>query len=225
MPKGYSARTAVHEYGGAAFAVRPDGKLIFSDGETKGAFALDPATAEVEAMTERDSNLRFASFSVHPKSPDWILAIQENHHHADAVENTLVAIDSANKTIHSIARGADFYNHPQFSPQGDKVCWIQWDHPDMPWTGTTLFIAEWKNGKIGNPLLIAGQLGSESIVQPRWGPDGSLFFSSDHSGYWKLYRLQNNSSEAELINLKGLDDAEFAGGEFILGRYELAFLL
>ena len=202
--------------------MRSDGKLIFSDLESSGVFALDPSTGEVEAITERDPKLRFASFSVHPKSPNWILAIQENHH--NAVENSVVAIDASNKIVHSIAQGADFYNHPQFSPQGDKVCWIQWDHPDMPWTGTKLFIAEWKNGTIGNPLYIAGRPGSESIVQPKWGPDGSLFFSSDRSGYWKLYCLKYNTSKAKLINLKDLDDAESTGGEFILGRYELALL-
>lgn len=220
MPKDYNARTAVHEYGGAAFAVRPDGTLVFSDWETSGAFILDPAKGGVEAITEPDHKLRFASFSVHPTSPNWILAIQENHH--AAVENTLVAIDATNKTLHSIAQGADFYNHPQFSPQGDKLCWIQWDHPDMPWTGTTLFLAEWKNGEIGSPQRIAGHPGSESIVQPQWTPDGSLLFSSDFSGYWKLYCLKENASEPKLLQLKDLEEAEFAGVEFILGRYGLA---
>ncbi|MCJ1265537.1 hypothetical protein MMC22_005417 [Lobaria immixta] len=57
---------------------------------------------------------------------------------------SVVAIDSSNKKVHEIAQGADFYNHPQFTPQGDRVCWIQWNFPDMPWTGTTLSSADGK---------------------------------------------------------------------------------
>lgn len=195
----------------------PDGTLVFSDWDTSGVFSLDPASGEVQPLTERDTKVRFASFNIHPTSPNWILAIQEEHH--STVENSVVAIDSSNKSIHRIARGADFYNHPQFSPQGDRVCWIQWNHPDMPWTGTTLFTTDWQDGKIGVPRSIAGQPGSESIVQPRWGFDGTLFFSSDRSGYWQLHRLEKGTSKAQPLKLKGLEDADFGGGEFALGRY------
>lgn len=216
MPPGYNARTGVHEYGGAAFAVSPDGNLVFSDWNTCGVFSLDPASGEVQPLTEPDTKVRFASFNIHPTSPNWILAIQEKHH--TTVENSVVAIDSSSKTVHPVTQGAKFYNHPQFSPQGDRVCWIQWDHPDMPWTGTKLFTADWHDGKIGSPRNIAGQPGLESIVQPRWGLDGTLFFSSDRSGYWQLYRLGEGTLNAQPLRLKGLEDADFAGNEFLLGR-------
>lgn len=143
----------------------PNGNLVFSDWDTCGVFSLNPASGEVQPVTAGDTKVRFASFNIHPTSPNWILAIQEEHH--TSVENSVVAIDSLNKTVHPIARGADFYNHPQFSPQGNKVCWIQWNHPDMPWTGTALFTADWQDGTIGTPRSIAGQSGLESIVQPR----------------------------------------------------------
>ncbi len=222
LPAIYNARTAVHEYGGAAFAASPsDGNLIFSDWETRQVFSLNPSSNEIQPATKSDPELRYASFSVHPTAPNWILAIQEDHHQAPAsVENSLVVIDTSSIAVHNIASGADFYNHPQFSPQGDMLCWIQWNHPDMPWTGTTLHTAQWQNGKIvGSPRHIAGRAGEESIVQPRWGLDGTLFFSSDRSGYWQLYRLKPGASEAEYLHLKDMEDGEFAGQEFGLGRY------
>lgn len=174
LPPDYNARTRVHEYSGAAFAEGPDGNLVFSDWDTSGVFSLDPASGEVHPVIELNGDFRFASLSIHPTSPKWILAIQEEHH--QTVENSVVAIDSSNKTVHEIAPGADFCNQPQFTLQGDRVCWIQWNFPDMPWTGTTLFTADWKDENIENPSSICR---ITRFGEPSAAP--FLFFSSDRN--------------------------------------------
>ena len=181
LPKGYNARTGVHEYGGAAFMVGFDGVLIFSDSNTRGVFSLDPSSSEVQAIIRNDPLIHYAAFNVHPNTSHLIIAVQEDHH--AAVENSLVLIDTNTIIIHTIARGADFYSDPSFSPSGDRLCWIQWNHPDMPWTGSILYAADWHSTVVGTPVAVAGKSGSESVIQPRWGPDGTLFFSSDRSGY------------------------------------------
>jgi len=96
-----------------------------------------PATKPVTPFMDANPKVYYANFNVYPAKANWVLAIREDHSSQD-VEITLVAIDAACKTIHTIARGADFYAHPQFNPASDKLCWTQWNHPNMPWSGTEL---------------------------------------------------------------------------------------
>ncbi|MCJ1393624.1 hypothetical protein MMC18_006499 [Xylographa bjoerkii] len=216
LPKTYNARTGVHEYGGAAFTVTLHGNIIFADWDTKGVFSLNPTSGEVNPVVHSSPSIYYADFNVNPADSQWILAVQENHTSTD-VENSLVAIDASTRTTEVIASGADFYAHPQFNPDGDMVCWTQWDHPDMPWTGTVLYIASWRERKLGVARAVAGKAGTESISQPRWSPNGDLLFSSDRTGFWQLYRINKGQSEVEAIRLKGLEDFEFAGPEWLLG--------
>jgi dipeptidyl aminopeptidase/acylaminoacyl peptidase len=58
----------------------------------------------------------------------------------------------------------------------------------MPWDGTELWTADVKSdGSLGAKQKVAGGK-DESIFQPEWSPDGTLFFVSDRTGYWNLYR-------------------------------------
>ncbi|KAJ5833416.1 hypothetical protein N7474_001727 [Penicillium riverlandense] len=220
LPAGYSAKSSIHEYGGGAFAIHPNGKLIFTNHPTNGVFLLDPQSGTVETIVTPHESVRFGNFDVYPPTQGWILAVQETHSKDSllrpVVTNTIVAIHTATGDVCTVVQGADFYQHPQFSPDGTQVCWIQWDHPDMPWTGSVLHVATWEAGKLVNDTVISGQAGVESICQPRWGTDGTLFFVSDKTGYWQLYRF--NGGEAQLINLKGLESAEFGSREPCLGN-------
>ena len=223
LPEGYSARTAVHEYGGAAFTVGLDGDIVFSDQDTKDVFTLSPASGQVSPILELDPDIRYADFSIHPHESRWIIAVKEDHH-SSVVENSIVAIDCLTKSTRSIVSGADFYSHPQFSPDGEHVCWMQWNFPDMPWTGTLLYTAQWYEGTLNQVRAVAGKAGTESIGQPRWLSDGSLMFASDRTGFWQLFRLRRGHSREKRIQLDQLAKAEFAAPESRLGRYK-EFLL
>ena len=216
LPKGYSARTGVHEYGGAAFAVGPSGDIVFADWGTKGVYSLSPGTTHCISLLDADPAIYYADFDIHPINSALILAVQENHHPKD-VENSIVLIDAASRKVHTIASGADFYSHPKFSPDGNKICWLQWNHPDMPWTGSLLYVASWSEGAVSDAKVVAGEPGKESISQPRWLPDGSLLFASDKSGYYQLYLLDPDQDDTRHINLRGLSDVDFAGPEWVLG--------
>ena len=216
LPKGYSARTGVHEYGGAAFAVGRSGEIVFADWATKGVYILKPGTGDCIAILDADPRVYYADFDIHPVDSGLILAVRENHQ-AKIVENSIVFIDASSRKVHTIAAGADFYSHPKFSPEGDKVCWLQWNHPDMPWTGSLLYVASWSEGAVGDAKVVAGEPGKESISQPRWLPDGSLLFASDRSGYYQLYHVGPGREDARHISLRGLSDVEFSGPEWMLG--------
>lgn len=203
----------------------PTGEIIFTDGKTMGLYRLEPATGTVERLTTPSETLRYVCTSVHTSLAtgkiDWILAVQEDHTKpapAD-VQNTVVAIEVATKKIVPLLQGADFYSYAQFSPAGDEICWVQWNHPDMPWTGTLLWTGRWENGKLSGSHLVAGKAQAESITQPRWGPDGTLYFVSDRTGYWQLYRLPpGTSSQATRIQLNGLEQVEFAHPDWNMGK-------
>lgn len=215
LPSEYSASTTIHEYGGGAFALRPDGKIIFNDVKRRGVFLLNPESAEVKPIIQQEQDIRYADFHCHPIEP-WILAIQEDHT-KEPCENTVVAIDTTQGEVRVVASGADFYQHPQFSPDGLSICWIQWSHPHMCWRGTQLFIAGWQSGTVHNARKIAGEEGKISVCQPRWGIDGTLYFVSDNTGWWQLYRFKADSNAAEYIRLPGLEETDFGARGQTLG--------
>ena len=216
LPKECSARTGVHEYGGAAFAVGSNGNIVFADWETKGVYSLSPGSTNCISLLDADPKIYYADFDIHPTNSALILVVQENHHPKD-VENSIILINASSRKVHTIASGADFYSHPKFSPDGDKICWLQWNHPDMPWTGSLLYVASWDGEAVSDARVVLGMPGKESISQPKWLPDGSLLFASDRWGYYQLYLLEPGEEGVRHISLRGLLDVEFAGPEWMLG--------
>ena len=95
-----------------------------------------------------------------------------------------------------LVEGADFYSDPIVSPDGKFLAWLQWNHPNMPWDGTELWVGAFNaSGTVGVREKVAGG-SEESIFQPEWSPDGALYFVSDKTGWWNLYRWQGTEIEA-----------------------------
>ena len=104
--------------------------------------------------------------------------------------NWLGAVDLSTGAVTPLTQGYDFYSTPRLSPDGRRLAWLSWRHPNMPWDGCELWLAELDAaGAIANARQLAGGA-EESIVQPEWSPDGALIFASDRSGWWNLYRLR-----------------------------------
>lgn len=215
MPREYGAQSKVHEYGGGAASIGSNGSLIFSDGPSSGVFRL-LHSGEVEQIVPGNAKLRYAEFDPHP-SEKVIIAVQEDHSTA-AVENRLVVISTANGETKPIASGADFYSNPRFSLDGNWISWIQWNHPDMPWTGSELYVARWVNGQVKEPKLVAGTAKSEAVIQAKWHSYGGLMFASDKTGFHQLYMYDPTSSEIRKIPVRGFEDADLARGSPFLGR-------
>ena len=200
--------------------VTASGRIIFTDWTTRGVFALNPSSQEVTPLITADENVRFAAFDESSVNARWVLAVMEDHR-SENVENYVALIDSVEKSYSVLIRGSDFYSCPQFSPSGDAVCWVEWNHPDMPWTGSLLKVAAFdsKQGTLsGKAVLVKGQRRVESVSQPRWGFEGELFFACDEGGFYQLWVLEKGQEKARKIELKGLEEAEFAGPDWIMGR-------
>ena len=72
----------------------------------------------------------------------------------------------------------------------------------MPWNGSLLYVATWRIDEPINGNKVAGEAGIESICQPRWNETGKLFFTSDRTGYWQLYRVDVSNASPRHIHRK-----------------------
>lgn len=216
LPKDISVRSKIHEYGGGAMSMSSDGSFIVTDATTDSVLSISPTGQVKEEIIKGDARFRYGDFDVHPFDTHLILAVQEEHREKEVI-NTVALINAQTNKAEIAVEGADFYSHPKFSHDGRKVSWIQWNHPDMPWTGTELYVADWLDGKVVHATKVAGNAKTESINQPKWHLDDTLLFSSDITGFWQLYQYDTKAQKIKQLVLEGYEDADFAGREMILG--------
>ncbi|MFY9557302.1 MAG: S9 family peptidase [Blastocatellia bacterium] len=187
-PPGFNARTTVHEYGGGTY-IADRGTVYFSNFADQRLYRQEHGSAPQPITTTK--KMRYAD-GVIDRRRSQIYCVREDHTAGgrDAI-NTLVRIDLANDTgsAEVIVSGNDFYSSPRMSPDGKRLAWLTWNHPNMPWDGTELWVGELDaNGQIATAEMVAGGK-SESIFQPVWSPECVLHFVSDRDGWWNLFRL------------------------------------
>jgi len=198
-PAPFNARTRAHEYGGGAFALLAGGAVAFSHDEDQQLYLLGPGMTAPRRLTN-DAQMRYAD-AVHDVPRARLIAVREDHRHGDIdAVTTLVGIDLVDGTTRVLAEGHDFFSSPCLSPNGMQIAWLSWNHPDMPWDASTLWLADIAaDGSLANVTRIAGGhdelLGGESIFQPSWSPGGELHFVSDRSGWWNLYRWRAGQAQ------------------------------
>lgn len=216
-PAGFNARTTVHEYGGGAYFVDA-GTVYFSNFADQRLYRQTPGEAP-QPITSTEK-MRYAD-GVIDRRRNLIFCVREDHTGGgrDAI-NTLVSINLAGDTAGEvIVSGNDFYSSPRLSPDGSRLAWLTWNHPNLPWDGTELWVGELdKEGRIAGARLAAGGK-SESIFQPEWSPGGILHFASDRTGWWNLYRLNGDGSIESLREM----EAEFAAPQWVFRMSTYAF--
>lgn len=187
LPSPYNIRTTVHEYGGKCSEIF-DGVIYFSHFTDQNLYKVLP-DGTVTKITNTN-HFRFADFSIHPNGK-WLYCVLEDHSEKDKIENAVGRIDLETGDIEKIAKGHDFYAAPRLSPDGKKIAFIFWDHPNMAWDSTELWVGDLgETGFIESEKKIAGSK-EESVVEPSFSPEGLLYFVSDRSGFWNLYNEEN----------------------------------
>ncbi len=189
----WNARSRVHEYGGGALAVGA-GAVFFSHFDDQRLYRLDPEGEPIALTAAGDR--RFADVVV-DATRRRLVAVREDHSVEGAEPtNALVSIDLADGAERLLAGGHDFCASPCLSPDGTHLAWLTWDHPDMPWDGSDLWVAAIDtDGALAAPRHVDGGRGV-SIFQPAWSPAGDLHFVSDRSGWWNLQRERAGIVEA-----------------------------
>ena len=195
IPAPFNVRTRVHEYGGAAYLVC-DGTVYFSNFKDQRLYRASATQAPIPITPEAESGLRYAD-AVMDKRRNRLICVREDHTAGGEPVNTIAAVncdgDVAGGCV--LVAGNDFYAAPRLNPDGTQLAWLTWNHPNMPWDGAELWLADVNaDGSLANHRPIAGGP-RESIFQPEWSPDGVLHFVSDRTGWWNLYRFQVDESE------------------------------
>ena len=240
-PSGFNVRTRVHEYGGGAYTVR-DGVVYCVDFGDQRVYRIvasgagDSAHAP-EPLTPAGA-WRYADFEVDAARRRLICVREDHTQEGHEAINTIVAIQlgpaeaghyvRGAETGHALeldagtvlASGYDFYSTPRLSPDGRTLAWLSWRHPAMPWDGTELWVADVDaSGALAHARRVAGGE-RESIYQPGWAPDGTLYYVSDREGWWRLYRSDRSegsegSNRSVVRNAPA--DAEFGRPEWVFG--------
>jgi dipeptidyl aminopeptidase/acylaminoacyl peptidase len=215
-PQGFNARTRVHEYGGGHFAVS-GGTVWFTNYTDQRVYRQD--TGKEPRPITPAADVRHADMVVDDRR-DRLYAVREDHTNTtrEAV-NSIVGLDANGRgEAITVASGNDFYSSPKLSPDGNRLAWTTWNHPNMPWDGSELWVGELDcDGQVTSTRKVAGNE-TESVLQPEWSPAGDLYFVSDRSGWWNLYRERGEGDEPLCPR-----PAEFGAPQWVFGMTFYAF--
>jgi dipeptidyl aminopeptidase/acylaminoacyl peptidase len=215
-PPGFNARTTVHEYGGGAYFV--DAGAVYFSNFTDQRLYRQEGDSPPQPITSA-GKMRYADGVIDHRR-NLICCVREDHTGGgrDAI-NTLVKISLAGDTYGEvIVSGNDFYSSPRLGPDGNRLAWLTWNHPNMPWDGTELWVGELDAaGRIIRSERVAGGK-SESIFQPEWSPGGVLHFVSDRTGWWNINRVVDGRVEP-LVEMR----AEFGAPQWVFRMSAYAF--
>jgi dipeptidyl aminopeptidase/acylaminoacyl peptidase len=228
-PPEINVRSRVHEYGGDAYVVAQGVVYCANFADQRvyrvgGSPRQDPPDGRAEPLTAA-GDWFYADFQIDTRRQRLICVREDHTQRGREAVNTLVSI-SLNGPAGAgdvIASGYDFYSTPRLNPDGSRLAWLSWRHPLMPWDGTELWVAEVDaSGALANAVCVAGGR-DESIYQPGWSPDGTLYYVSDRSGWWKLYRADRSGRSSEPVLRHDVPDAEFGKPQWVFGTSTWAF--
>ncbi|MDL9980536.1 prolyl oligopeptidase family serine peptidase [Microbacterium sp. ASV49] len=211
LPAPWDARSRVHEYGGGAWAATSSGELVFVEKTDQRVWMLTPG-GEPHALTPAAEGVRYGGLTV---SAGRLLAVRETDEstsrtpHRDIVEVPLDGSAAADAgAISTLAGGSDFLAQPALSPDGERLAWVAWNHPSMPWDATEL--------RVGAPgsdewVVVAGGE-RRAPLQPQWDGD-DLLFVDDPDGRWNLFRWRNGD-----VEVVAPADSDTGGPLWVLGE-------
>ncbi|MBI2995072.1 MAG: S9 family peptidase [Gammaproteobacteria bacterium] len=199
----FNVRSRAHEYGGGALLVGRRA-LYFTQFTDQRLYRLVPGAAPEPLGPGGDR--RFADcVEDHPRGR--LVCVQEDHTGEEEPRNSLVSLSARHpETPRTLFAGSDFVAAPALSADGNRLAFLSWKHPNMPWDDVQLQLAELNTGGSVHAVttLNAGQ--REAVLSPQWGPDGLLYFVSDRDNWWNLYRMENGGTR------------QLTHAEFELGR-------
>eukprot|EP00126_Sphaerothecum_destruens_P006687 Sdes_comp19483_c0_seq1m10968 len=215
---GHNCRTLVHEYGGVSYLVH-DRVLYYVNLEDQRIYKQHSSKGSPTPVTSANPHHRFADFVYHPQKRT-LYSVFEDHSpekkkNGHAV-NHLVSIHVDTGELTALVTNCDFVASPKLSPSGKQLAWIQWDFPNMPWDDTQLYMATLEpsgNGIIADSVTLLVDGSHESVLYPVWSPFNELYYISDRSGWWNLYRIDQNGSHVSILQ----KPAEFCRAMWILG--------
>ena len=201
IPSGFNIRSAVHEYGGASWALDQSSEVIyFVNAADQRVWQIIPGRAPHALTPDTSGRIRYGDLHM---SPWGLLCVREDCR-STRRERAIVLL-TKHGTTNVLSTHSHFMAWPRLSPDGSTLAFIGWEHPNMPWDGTTLWLVDVRTPAIPAVAVLSGD-GIErprrsdpglpsptdpgiSLLQPEFTSDSSLHFISDHDGHWSLYGL------------------------------------
>ncbi|WP_375482774.1 prolyl oligopeptidase family serine peptidase [uncultured Jatrophihabitans sp.] len=217
LPAPWNARTRVHEYGGGAWTTAA-GALVFAEFSDQRLYRLAPGAQPTPLTPEPavPGGARYAELQV---VGDEVWCVRETHDAHGGIVRDLAAVPldgsavSDPAAVRSVVGGSHFLAGARVSPDGSRLAWIAWEHPQMPWDGTELRVADLVDGVARDARTLLGST-TESVLQPEWADDGAVYVISDRSGFWNLYRVGVDSGAVEPLHPV---EADLGGSLWMLG--------
>lgn len=227
----FNVRSRVNEYGGTSWAaITVDGadQLVFANFADQRLYLADPRGGAPLPLTpasageDGEPQLRFAEI-IQGARPGEIFAVCEDHRGQLRRYIAAIPLDGSAAahpgSLREVTASSRFVAGPRLNLGGTKLAWISWEHPQMPWDGTELHVADLDGadpvgGVAVNDTVVAGS-DTESVLQPEWLTDGELVFASDRSGWWNLYVHSLATGAQRALCPRG---EEFAGPLWALGQ-------
>ncbi|MEY3109315.1 MAG: hypothetical protein RL730_1666, partial [Actinomycetota bacterium] len=217
LPSPFSASHAVHEYGGRSYLGIPNGDsfiLYFSNKKDQRIYRK-LGEGEPTALTpETGSRDRYAELI---KVGEEIWCIREQNSDTGC-KRELVAI-SEQGSIRTLVSGHQFYMNPRISPDGRHLAWVSWEHPDMPWDGTELFVAEISNSEVKNKRVIAGNR-KNPVLSPEWLDEKTIIYIDEESGWWNPWKVELNGQRTQIVS----EESEWGFPAWQLGYRAISIL-
>ncbi|XP_023739480.1 uncharacterized protein LOC111887540 [Lactuca sativa] len=229
-PKEFSVRTVAQEYGGGDFSIS-GGTLVFSNHKDQRLYkhSLDSKdSAPLPLTPDYGGPLVSYADGVYDTSLNRYISVMEDRRESslDAI-TSIVSIDLGDNGVKEpkvLVSGNDFYAFPRLDPEGKRLAWIEWSHPNMPWDRSELWVGYISDtGDVYKRVCVAGGDSAiiESPTEPKWSDEGELFFVTDRkTGFWNLHRwVESDNTVAPVYSL----EAEFAKPLWVFGMnsYEI----
>jgi dipeptidyl aminopeptidase/acylaminoacyl peptidase len=220
-------RTRVHEYGGGAWWVA-EGALYYSDFADQRLSILRPGAEPMHLTAEPAlaAGDRFADGRPTPDGAHFICVRERHHVDGSEPDNEIVAVATdGSLSVEVLVSGPDFVAAPRVSPDGRHLTWIAWNHPDMPWDSTELWLADWRQGRVHQPQRVAGGIPAhpEWIFQPTWHPDGRLCYVTDANGWSEIRALEPGEPSSRSV-LRSFVGSEVAIPQWVFGQSRFGFV-
>ncbi|XVE94834.1 hypothetical protein REPUB_Repub02eG0044000 [Reevesia pubescens] len=230
-PKEFSVRTTAQEYGGGEFRISGD-TVIFSNYQDQRLYK--------QSISSKDSCpvpitpdyggpvVSYADGFFDSRFARYITVMEDRRVSSINATTTIAAVPLDNGNIQEpkvLVSGKDFYAFPHLDPKGERMAWIEWNHPNMQWDKAELWVGYIsENGDVQKRVCIAGcdPKVVESPTEPKWSPTGELYFITDRkNGFWNLHKWVE--SKNEVLPLYSLN-AECARPLWIFGMNSYEFI-
>ncbi len=224
LPAPWNVRNRVHEYGGGSVA--SDGARIWFCHDADHAIYEIHRDGATPVRLHGAEASHYADLTWFPQAGLLLAVAQDGGIGDQEPRNRLIGIEvqgAGRGRARTLAHGHDFYSNPTPSPDGRWLAWLTWDHPNMPWDGTTLWCAPCHDGELGTPRRMAGGT-DESVFQPAWSADSRLHWVSDVSGWWNLYRVDPDLPNPVVAQALCPMQAEFGMPQWEFGMRTYGFL-